>query len=440
MDTCIVGWAHSPFGKLEDPDVESLIDRVAGSAIADAGIDPAEIDGVFVGLFNNGFSRQDFPSSLPMQGIEALRFKPATRYENACASGSAAIHGARDFLAAGRGRFALVVGAEKMTATPGPQVGDNLLGASYRREEGDIPAGFAGVFGRIAERYFQRYGDQSDALAAIAAKNHRNGVDNPYAQMRKDLGYDFCRTVSERNPYVAPPLKRTDCSLVSDGAAALILTDEDTARAMGKAVRFRAAVHVNDYLPLSRRDPTRFDGAARAWRGALDTAGLTLDDLSFAEVHDCFTIAELLAYEAMGLAAPGQGAQAVLDGTTAATGRLPVNRSGGLKAKGASGGRHRRVDARHRGDAIDRASRRHAVAAGGRGRRVQHGRRRRRELRQHPRGDALTVSLVGRKSEAPSATGKDCAGPWRKALRFSALRVLGHRYCARFRLFSPAVS
>jgi len=311
MTACIVGWAHTPFGKLEEPDVEALIARVAGSAIADAGIEPAEVDGVFVGLFNNGFSRQDFPSSLPMQDIEALRFKPATRYENACASGSAAIHGARDFLAAGRGRFALVVGAEKMTATPGPQVGDNLLGASYRREEGDIPAGFAGVFGRIAERYFQRYGDQSDALAAIAAKNRRNGVDNPYAQMRKDLGYEFCRSVSEKNPYVAPPLKRTDCSLVSDGAAALILTDEDTARGMmqagGKAVRFRAAVHVNDFLPLSRRDPTRFDGAALAWRQALDQAGLTLQDLSFAEVHDCFTIAELLAYEAMGLAEPVRG-------------------------------------------------------------------------------------------------------------------------------------
>ena len=334
MSPCIVGWAHIPFGKLDAPDVEALIDQVAGTAIADAGIEPEQIDGVFVGLFNNGFSRQDFPSSLAMQGIEALRFKPATRYENACASGSAAIHGARDFLAAGRGRFALVLGAEKMTATPGPQVGDNLLGASYRREEGDIPAGFAGVFGRIAERYFQRYGDQADALAAIAAKNHKNGVDNPYAQMRKDLGYEFCRTVSERNPYVAPPLKRTDCSLVSDGAAALILTDGDTAAGMAKAVRFRAAAHVNDFLPLSRRDPTRFDGAARAWDQAFTEAGVTLQDLSFAEVHDCFTIAELLAYEAMGLAEPGQGARAVLDGTTGPGGRLPINRSGGLKAKG----------------------------------------------------------------------------------------------------------
>jgi acetyl-CoA C-acetyltransferase len=333
-EACIVGWAHSPFGKLEDPDVESLIGRVAGAAIEDAGIAPEEIDASFIGLFNNGFSKQDFPSSMVLQSLPALRYKPATRFENACASGSAAVYGARDFLAAGRGRFALVVGAEKMTATPGPQVGDILLAASYRREEGDIPAGFAGVFGRIAEAYFQRYGDQSDALAAIAAKNHKNGVDNPYAQMRKDLGFDFCRTLSDRNPYVAPPLKRTDCSLVSDGAAALILTDEETARSMRKAIRFRAAVQVNDFLPISRRDVTRFEGATEAWSRALAAADLTLGDLSFVESHDCFTIAELLEYEAMGLTAPGQGARAVLEGWTAKDGRLPVNPSGGLKSKG----------------------------------------------------------------------------------------------------------
>jgi acetyl-CoA C-acetyltransferase len=270
-ESCIVGWAHTAFGKLEDPDVEALIGRVAGSAIADAGIAPEEIDGVFVGLFNNGFSKQDFPSSLALQSVPELRFKPATRYENACASGSAAVYGARDFIAAGRGRFALVIGAEKMTATPGPQIGDTLLGASYRREEGEIPAGFAGVFGRIAEQYFQRYGDQSDALAAIAAKNHKNGVDNPYAQMRRDVGFDFCRTVSEKNPYVAPPLKRTDCSLVSDGAAALILTDEDTARAMGKAIRCRAATSralraVRGPGPRRWTAPACRSTSCRSWR------------------------------------------------------------------------------------------------------------------------------------------------------------------------------
>ena len=333
-EACIIGWSHSPFGRLEDPDIEALIGRVARAAIDDAGIGPSDVEASFVSLFNNGFSAQDFPASLVLQHVPELRFRPITRFENACASGSAAVHGARDFLAAGRGRLALVIGVEKMTATQGSQVGDILLKASYQKEEADIPAGFAGVFGRIAERYFQRYGDQSDALAAIAAKNHKNGVDNPYAQMRKDLGYEFCRNVSEKNPYVAPPLKRTDCSLVSDGAAALVMTDEETARTMGKAVRFRAAVQVNDFLPISKRDITQFEGAGEAWRRALDAADVKLDDLSFVESHDCFTIAELLEYEAMGLASPGQGARAVLEGWTAKDGRLPVNPSGGLKAKG----------------------------------------------------------------------------------------------------------
>src|SRR5580698_2886336 len=118
-EACIVGWAHSPFGKLEDPDVESLIGRVAGQAVADAGIAPGDVDAIFVSLFNNGFSAQDFPSSLVLQSLPELRFKPSTRYENACASGSAAVHGARDFLLAGRGRFVLVIGVEKMTATHG---------------------------------------------------------------------------------------------------------------------------------------------------------------------------------------------------------------------------------------------------------------------------------------------------------------------------------
>jgi len=333
-NVCIVGWAHSPFGRLEDADVESLIERVAGPAIADAGVMPGEIDGVFIGQFNGGFSKQDFPSSLPMQGIPELRFKPAARFENACASGSAAIYAAIDFIRSGRGRIALVIGVEKMTSATPAEVGQYLSSGSYRREESDIPAGFAGVFGRIAQRYFEKYGDQSDALAAIAAKNHRNGVDNPYAHMRKDLGFDFCRNVSDKNPVVAPPLKRTDCSLVSDGAAALILTSTSTALGLSKAVHFRGIGQASDYLPMSRRDVTRFEAGELAWRSAFDTSGLTLDDLSFVETHDCFTIAELIEYEVMGLTPPGHGARAVLEGWTGPDGRLPVNRSGGLKAKG----------------------------------------------------------------------------------------------------------
>ncbi|MGI9129419.1 MAG: acetyl-CoA acetyltransferase [Roseomonas sp.] len=334
-EASIIGWAHSPFGKLEgEPDLESLITRVARAAIEDAGISPAEIDAGFIGVFGEGFTPQGFPASLLLQSVPEMRFRPITRYENACATGSAAIHGARDFIAAGRGRFALVVGAEKMTATPGPKVGDILLTASYRKTEADIEGGFAGVFGRIAEAYFQRHGDQSDALAMIAAKNHKNGMDNPWAQMRKDFGFDFCRNESEKNPYVARPLKRTDCSLVSDGAAALVLADADTARAMGKAVRFRAAVQVNEYLPIASRDIIRFEGARAAWQRAYEQAGVGVGDLSFVETHDCFTIAELIEYEAMGLAPEGKGGKAALEGWTSAGGKLPVNRSGGLKAKG----------------------------------------------------------------------------------------------------------
>ncbi|MCS6890522.1 MAG: thiolase domain-containing protein, partial [Rhodovarius sp.] len=220
----IIGWAHSRFGRLEEaPDTEALIGLVARQAIEDAGLPPEEVEGVFLGVFNAGFDAQDFPASLVFQHLPELRFRPATRCENACATGSAAIHGALDFIAAGRGRAALVVGAEKMTTTPGPQVGEILLKASHRRSEAGITGGFAGIFARIAEGYFQRHGDASDALAMIAAKNHANGVDNPWAQLRKDLGFAFCRQESEKNPMIVPPLKRTDCAPVSDGAAALVI-------------------------------------------------------------------------------------------------------------------------------------------------------------------------------------------------------------------------
>jgi acetyl-CoA C-acetyltransferase len=333
VTAAMVGWSHSPFGKFDTETVETLIVAAANAALIDAEISASDIDAIYLGHFNAGFSAQDFTAALVLQADSALRFKPATRVENACATGSAALHQGVNAIAAGARRV-LVVGVEQMTKTPAPEIGRNLLRAAYLAEEDGVPAGFAGIFGKIAAHYFQRFGDQTDALALIAAKNHRNGVANPYAQMRKDLGFAFCRDESDKNPIIAGPLKRTDCAPVSDGAAAVVLSDLDTARTMRRAVVFRSHQHAQDFLPLSKRSLIDFDGCAVAWARALAAARITLKDLSLVETHDCFTIAELIEYEAMGLAPKGLGAQVIKSGMTEMGGALPVNPSGGLKAKG----------------------------------------------------------------------------------------------------------
>ncbi len=331
--SAIIGWAHSQFGKLEDDDLETMLARVCKQAVEDAGIGFDEVDAIYVGNFGM-FEKQSFPAAFALDADPALRFKPATRVENACATGSAAVHMGLNDLASKKSRFVLVVGAEKMTSAPGSVIGDVLLNASYRKTEADTPGGFAGVFARIADLYFQRYGDQSEAMARIAAKNHANGVHNPYAQMRKDFGYEFCNTISDKNPTVIGAIRRTDCSLVSDGAAAIVMTDTETALRFPKAVHFRAAAHAQDYLPMAKRDIVAFEGCEQAWGKAHQQAGTSLDDLSFVETHDCFTIAELIEYEAMGLTPKGEGARAITEGWTAKDGKLPVNPSGGLKSKG----------------------------------------------------------------------------------------------------------
>lgn len=334
MSGCIVGWAHTKFGKHEGVELETLIVDAATEAMVNAGVAPADVDEIYIGHFNGGFVMQDFPASLVLQAHKDFRFKPATRVENACATGSAAIHQGLNAIAAKKARIVLCVGVEKMTELAGAAIGEVLTKASYYKEEGGENGSFVDIFARIAESYFQKHGDQSDALAQIAAKNHANGAVNPLAHFQKDLGYDFCRNESDKNPLISGPLKRSDCSPVTDGAAAVVLADTETAMAMDKAVLFRATAHVNDFLPMTKRDVTQFEGAAEAWRQVYARARISVDDLDVVEVHDCFTIAELLIYEAMGLTEKGNGATAIAEGWTAKTGKLPVNPSGGLKSKG----------------------------------------------------------------------------------------------------------
>jgi len=331
MDARIVGWGHTRFGRLER-NLEDLIGDAAREALSHAGVAAKDVDAIYLGHFNGGLVKDGFASSLALQVDEDLRFTPATRLENACASGSAAVYAGRTAIQAGTARVVLVIGAEKMTAKDTKGVTEALMTASYQAEEGGIS--FPQVFSRFASAYFQAHGDQSETLARIAAKNHANAVLNPLAQMRKDVGFDFCNTVSDKNPLVAPPLRLTDCSLISDGAAALVMVADDMAPDFARSVKFRAGVQVNDFLPLSRRDLLKFEGPAQAFSRAYKEAGITVHDLDFAEVHDCFTIAELLVYEAMGLAPLGQGARVIADGTVYRDGAVPVNLSGGLKAKG----------------------------------------------------------------------------------------------------------
>ena len=330
----IIGWGHNKFGRNDTQSTEDMIAEVVSEAISHAQVDPKDIDNIVVGTFNNGFQKQDFHGALPAINCEVLKHVPSLRVENACATGSAAIHTALNSIEAKRSKLNLVVGVEKMTDRSTTEAGDILLGASYRKEEDKIDGGFAGVFAQITDTYFQRYGDQTKYLSKIAAKNHKNGAVNPYAHMQVDLGFDFCNKVSEKNPLVAPPLKRSDCSMISDGAAALIIADDELALEAEKAISFKARVQMNDLMPMSKRDKTEFRGASLSWKKALSDAQVNLMDLSFVETHDCFTIAELIEYEAMGLTQRGEGYKVLEEGTVYKDGKLPINPSGGLKAKG----------------------------------------------------------------------------------------------------------
>jgi acetyl-CoA C-acetyltransferase len=337
-DVLLTGWGHSRFGKLADETLESLVVSVATEALENAGVEPGQVDEIYLGQFNSGMVPLGFPSSLALQVSDALANTPATRVENACASGSAAFQQGVKSLLAGTARTVLVVGAEKMTHAPAEVVGAALLGADYELAGTPSSTGFAGIFAEVARHYEKRHGSVGDTLGLIAAKNHRNGVLNPFAQLRKDLGVEFCQTVSDRNPVVAEPLRRTDCSPVSDGAAAVVLQAGPVAGTAGAAatapVRLAGFGHANDFLPAAKRDPLEFAGSVAAWQRALAMAGVGLDDLDLAEVHDCFTIAELVLYEVMGLAPRGEGRRAIEEGWVERDGRLPVNLSGGLKAKG----------------------------------------------------------------------------------------------------------
>lgn len=332
MNVGIVGSGHSPFGA-SDKDLESLIVGVVKEALTDANITAKAIDAVFLGHFNAGMSNAAFASSLIHQADEDFRFTPALRCENACASGSAAIFAAIDALQSGRVETVLVVGAEKMTHNTTAEVTQALSHAGYQgTDEGKLS--FPAVFADYAKAYEKNYTSPFEAMAKIAEKNHANAMHNPLAHLQRAMSFEDCNVVSEKNPLIAGGLRLTDCSLISDGAAAVVLTTAAQAGQFSRFVRFRSTAQVSDFLPMAKREILRFEGVKYAIQQAYQRGSVGVNDMDFAEVHDCFTIAELLMYEALGICKDGHGATALQDGTVYAGGRLPVNLSGGLKAKG----------------------------------------------------------------------------------------------------------
>lgn len=330
----IVGSGHTKFGRLDTLNLEDLIVSATREALADAQIGASEIDAVYLGHFNSGMVPDGFASSLVHQASPDLRFKPATRCENACASGAAALFAGMAAIQAGQAEVVLVVGAEKMTSNSTEDVTRALAGAGYQNSAQERALSFPQVFAIAAQAYTERYQDPMPAMAAIASKNHHNALANPLAHMHRAMSVQACNTVSDKNPMIAPPLRLSDCSLITDGAAAVVLVSAARAKQFQKEVAIRATAHVSDLLPMSARDFLAFEGPQKAMAQALQQAGITTADLDFAEVHDCFTIAELLIYEALGLAPKGQGHRVLDDGTVMRGGALPVNLSGGLKAKG----------------------------------------------------------------------------------------------------------
>jgi len=330
----LIGFGHTPFGRRPHCSVQALMQQAAQEALNDAGFEGADIDAVVISHFNHGFSEQGFTAGLSAALAPGLQGCPAIRVESACASGAAAVHVGAQAILSGRAQRVLVIGVEAMTHLTSVQAGRLLLKASHVDSEADTPAGFAGLFARAADAYAKRFADPSMAMARIAHKNLSNGAANSLAHFRRPMDLAACSVVSADNPHVMGRLKLSDCSPISDGAAAIVMSHAQAHSKGDDVVSLRAMAQFNDFLPLAARDASVLHGAGVAWRHALSEARVTLNDIDCVETHDCFSIAELMQYEAMGLTGLGEGARALEEGWVFPDGRLPINLSGGLKSKG----------------------------------------------------------------------------------------------------------
>ena len=331
-NTQIVSGAQTKFGNLEGITLREMFAEAVDKATVDVDIPKKDVQAVFVGTF--------VPEMLVHQGHTApllvdyagLRGLPATRHEAACASGATALRSAIMAIESDIYDTVLVAAAEKMTSVSTNQATEALAAAADDEFESSMGLTFPGVFAIAAVAHMQKFGTTEEDMARVAVKAHKNAATNPLAQFQKEITMEKAMTPR----YIAWPLKLFDCSPISDGAAAMVLTSKEKAKEYTDTpVSVVGTGQASASMNLcDRTELTSFEASVAASRDAYKMAGLGPEDMDFAVVHDCFTIAEIIASEDIGFFEPGEGAKAVRDGVTALDGDRPINPMGGLKAVG----------------------------------------------------------------------------------------------------------
>lgn len=328
----VIGIGKTAFGAFPDRDLRSLAVEASRKCLADAGVSPSKIEAFYLGNFAGpSFVGQNHLAPY-IAGAMGITGVPATRFEAACASSGSAFFHAVSAVGAGLYDLVLVGGVEKMTSQPTPKVTEILAGAGDMCGEGRAGATFPALFAMIARRHMYQYGTTREQLAAVAVKNHANGAKNPLAHMRKVITIEQALAGKP----IAEPLNVYDCSLISDGAAAVLIAPlERASEFTSQAVKVLGIAQTSDQVALDQKDDiTTFRAVSAAADKAYKMAGVAPQDIQFAEVHDCFTIAEIIATEDLGFVKKGEGGPYVQQGCTALNGPRPVNTSGGLKSKG----------------------------------------------------------------------------------------------------------
>lgn len=332
-DVSIIGIGKTKFGVFPERSLKSLIAEASKKALLDAKIDASMIQAFYLGNFAaTGFNNQNHVAAYAATAI-GLPQIPCTRTEAACASSGAALREAVIGVAAGLYDYVLVGGVEKMNTVDTPRVTEYLAQAADWETEAKIGATFPSMFALMATRHMHEYGTTREQISCIAVKNHANGMKNPDAHMQKEISLE--KAVSSP-VLVAEPLNLYDCSLITDGAAAVVVCASDLAANHAKIpVDIAGHGQASDlFCMYQKKDITRFDATIAAGRRAYDMAQLSPEDIDVVEVHDCFTIAEIIAIEDLGFCKKGEGGPFSFEGNTAINGKIPVNTSGGLKSKG----------------------------------------------------------------------------------------------------------